>query len=66
MDELRIKYALCVSLLFYVFNKADMNRKGKMFIGISFLKVLSRSIKKDFSVNFQEMFLGENLVGGNN
>lgn len=66
MDKLRIKYALCVSLLFYVFNEADMNRKGKMFTDVSFLKVLSRSIKKDISVNFQEMFLGGNLVGGNN
>lgn len=63
MDELRINFALCVSLLFYVFNEADTNRKGKMFKGVSFLKVLSRSIKKDFSVNFQKCFLA---IGGSN
>jgi hypothetical protein len=58
MDKLRIKFALCLSLLFYVFNEVDVNRKGeKLFKGVSFLKMLSQAIKKDFHMNFPEMLL---------
>lgn len=42
MDKLRIKFVLCLSLLFYVFNEVDVNRKGeKLFKGVLFLKMFS-------------------------